>query len=195
MSPLLDVQDLTVAFGPVRAVRGVSFAMGRGEVLAVVGESGSGKSALAMALTALNRGPGVRIGGSVQLEGTDLLALPERALRRVRGARVAMIFQDALSALNPCETIGAQIVEAIRLHERAGRRAARDRAARLLAEVGLPDPEARLDLYPHEFSGGQRQRAMIAMALACGPDLLIADEPTTALDVTVQAQILSLLGT
>jgi oligopeptide/dipeptide ABC transporter ATP-binding protein len=194
MTPLLDVQDLTVSFGGLQAVRGISFALGRGETFAIVGESGSGKSALAMALTGLNRSLGATIGGRVLFEGRDLLSLPERRLRAVRGADVAMIFQDALSALNPCETVGAQIVEAIRLHERLGRGEARARAARLLAEVGLPDPAARLGLYPHEFSGGQRQRVMIAIALACAPKLLIADEPTTALDVTVQAQILSLLS-
>ncbi len=194
MTPLLEVQDLSVSFGSLQAVRGVSFALERGETLAVVGESGSGKSALAMALTGLNRSLGATIGGRVLFEGRDLLSLSERSLRTVRGAEVAMIFQDALSALNPCETVGAQIAETIRLHERVSRAGARARAARLLAEVGLPDPEARLVLYPHEFSGGQRQRVLIAMALACEPKLLIADEPTTALDVTVQAQILSLLS-
>jgi oligopeptide/dipeptide ABC transporter ATP-binding protein len=194
MTPLLEVQDLSVSFGSLQAVRGVSFALERGETLAVVGESGSGKSALAMALTGLNRSLGATIGGRVLFEGRDLLSLSERSLRTVRGAEVAMIFQDALSALNPCETVGAQIAETIRLHERVSRAGARARAARLLAAVGLPDPEARLDLYPHEFSGGQRQRVLIAMALACEPKLLIADEPTTALDVTVQAQILSLLS-
>ncbi len=194
MTPLLEVQDLSVSFGSLQAVRGVSFSLARGETLAVVGESGSGKSALAMALTGLNRSLGAAIGGRVLFEGRDLLSLSERSLRAVRGAEVAMIFQDALSALNPCETVGAQIAETIRLHERVSRAGARARAARLLAEVGLPDPEARLDLYPHEFSGGQRQRVLIAMALACEPKLLIADEPTTALDVTVQAQILSLLS-
>jgi oligopeptide/dipeptide ABC transporter ATP-binding protein len=194
MTPLLEVQDLFVSFGALQAVRGISFTLTRGETLAIVGESGSGKSALAMALTGLNRSLGATISGRVLFEGRDLLALSERQLRRVRGPEVAMIFQDALSALNPCETVGAQIVEAIRLHERVSRGEARTRAARLLAEVGLPDPAARLDLYPHEFSGGQRQRVLIAMALACEPQLLIADEPTTALDVTVQAQILSLLA-
>jgi oligopeptide/dipeptide ABC transporter ATP-binding protein len=194
MTPLLEVQDLFVSFGALQAVRGISFTLTCGETLAIVGESGSGKSALAMALTGLNRSLGATISGRVLFEGRDLLALSERQLRRVRGPEVAMIFQDALSALNPCETVGAQIVEAIRLHERVSRGEARTRAARLLAEVGLPDPAARLDLYPHEFSGGQRQRVLIAMALACEPQLLIADEPTTALDVTVQAQILSLLA-
>ena len=194
MTDVLEVRDLTVSFGSVAAVRGLSFSVARGETLAIVGESGSGKSALAMALTGLNRSLGAAIGGQVRFDGRDLLTLPERALRGVRGAQIAMIFQDALSALNPCETVGAQIVEAIRLHQPVTRGAARARAAHLLAEVGLPDPQAALGLFAHEFSGGQRQRVLIAMALCCAPRLLIADEPTTALDVTVQAQILSLLA-
>lgn len=196
--PFLQVADLSVAFGPERArlaaVEGVSFSVASGEVLAIVGESGSGKSATAMALARLNEGPGAALSGQISLGGKDVLSLSPDALQDLRGRGIAMIFQDATTALNPCETIGDQIAEALIVHSRATRRAAQERAVALLAEVGLPEPARRARLYPHELSGGQRQRAMIAVALACDPDLLVADEPTTALDVTIQAQILALLA-
>ena len=193
---VLEVLGLTVGFGAegarLRAVHGLDLSVGRGEVVALVGESGSGKSATALALARLNEGPGAEIGGAVRLGGADVLSLGPAELRRLRGRGVAMVFQDATAALNPCETIGDQIAEALAVHG-TGRRAARARAVELLDEVGLPEPARRARLYPHEVSGGQRQRAMIALALACDPDLLVADEPTTALDVTVQAQVLALL--
>jgi oligopeptide/dipeptide ABC transporter ATP-binding protein len=196
-TPLLAVEDLSVAFGPpgarLPAVEGMSFTLARGEILALVGESGSGKSATAMALARLNEGPGTALSGRVSLEGRDVLTLPPAELRALRGKGIAMVFQDAMTALNPCETLGDQIAEALVVHERVSWSAARARAVELLAEVGLPEPARRAGLYPHEVSGGQRQRAMIAMALACDPGVLIADEPTTALDVTIQAQILALL--
>ncbi len=196
-APLLEVAGLSVAFGPdgdrLAAVEGVSFSVGPGEVLAIVGESGSGKSATAMALARLNEGPGTALSGRISLQGKDVLDLSPAALQDLRGRGIAMVFQDGMTALNPCETIGDQIAEALIVHGRAGRRAARTRAVELLAEVGLPEPARRARLFPHEISGGQRQRAMIAIALACDPALLIADEPTTALDVTIQAQILALL--
>ena len=192
---LLEVSDLTVAFptadGVVRAVRGASFGVDTGRTLGIVGESGSGKSVAAMTLLGLARG--ARVQGQALFGGADLLGLDEPALRAVRGARIAMVFQDPLSSLHPLYRIGWQIAEAIRAHTGAGRRAARDRAVDLLGLVGIPEPRRRVDDYPHEFSGGMRQRVMIAMALALSPDLVIADEPTTALDTTVQAQILDLL--
>jgi oligopeptide/dipeptide ABC transporter ATP-binding protein len=193
---LLDVRDLTVALpapgAPVPVVCGISFTVRRGEVVGLVGESGSGKTMTALALLRLTP-PGARLGGRVLLDGEDLLAMPERRLRRVRGGRVAMVFQEPTTALNPVYTVGFQIAEAVRAHRPVGRREARREAARLLDRVAVADAARRLDDYPHQLSGGQRQRVMIAMALACGPDLLIADEPTSALDVTVQAQILDLL--
>ncbi|HEX2164113.1 MAG TPA: ABC transporter ATP-binding protein, partial [Thermoanaerobaculia bacterium] len=198
---LLDVRELTVDLpGPGRTrlpiVRGVSFRVRRGEVVGLVGESGSGKTLTALALLRLTP-PGARLGGRVLLDGEDLLALPERRLRRVRGGRVAMIFQEPMSALNPVYSVGFQIAEALRVHapegRRPSRREARREAARLLDRVAVADAARRVDDYPHQLSGGQRQRAMIAMALASRPDLLVADEPTSALDVTVQAQILALL--
>ncbi|MDJ1009278.1 MAG: ABC transporter ATP-binding protein [Paracoccaceae bacterium] len=196
-TPLLDVTDLSVAFGPesaaLAAVEGVSFSLSRGETLAIVGESGSGKSATAMALARLNEGHGAALSGRIRFDGKDVFALSPTELQEFRGRGVAMIFQDAMSALNPCETLGDQIAEALIVHEQTDRRGARIKAVELLAEVGLPEPARRAALYPHEVSGGQRQRAMIAIALACDPALLIADEPTTALDVTIQAQILALL--
>lgn len=196
-TPLLTVEGLSVAFGPpgerLAAVAEVSFDLAEGEVLAIVGESGSGKSASAMALARLNEGPAAEIRGRIMLQGRDVLALRPTELRALRGQGVAMVFQDASAALNPCETVGEQIAEAIVVHGTAGWRAGRVRALELLAEVGLPEPARRARLYPHELSGGQRQRAMIALALACDPSLLIADEPTTALDVTIQTQILALL--
>jgi peptide/nickel transport system ATP-binding protein len=177
-------------------VRGVSFTIGgggRGEILGLVGESGSGKTITSLAVLGLVPPPGRVTAGRILLEGTDLLALPPAEMRKVRGGRVAMVFQEPATALNPVYSIGFQIVEALRLHRRLTRREAREEAVRLLERVALPDARRRLDDYPHQLSGGQRQRAMIAMALAGRPDLLLADEPTTALDVTLQAQILELL--
>ncbi len=196
-APLLQVTDLSVAFGTsqarLAAVEEMSFTVARGEALAIVGESGSGKSATAMALARLNEASGAALSGKIALEGRDVLGLSPAELQDLRGRGIAMIFQDAMSALNPCETIGDQIAEALIVHGRARKRDAQERVVSLLTEVGLPEPQRRAGLYPHEVSGGQRQRVMIAMALACDPALLIADEPTTALDVTIQAQILALL--
>ncbi|WP_326640050.1 ABC transporter ATP-binding protein [Nonomuraea fuscirosea] len=197
MSDLLVVEDLTVTFpttrGPVDVVKGVSFTVGRDETVGIVGESGSGKSMTSLAIMGLLP-KGARTRGSVRLDGTELLGRPERELRRLRGDQLSMIFQDPLSSLNPYYTVGLQIEEMYRAHRDKSRRNARRVAIEALAQVGLPEPERRVDHYPHQFSGGQRQRVMIAMALVCGPKLLIADEPTTALDVTVQAQILRLLA-
>lgn len=194
---LLEVRDLRVRFdtddGVVKAVDGVSFSLERGRTLGIVGESGSGKSVAALTLLGLTRAAGAHVSGSVLFEGRDLTALGADELRAVRGGEVAMVFQDPLSALHPFYTVGAQIVEAIRAHQDVGSRVARRRAVELLGLVGIPEPERRADDHPHELSGGMRQRAMIAMALANEPKLLIADEPTTALDVTVQAQILALI--
>ncbi|MEN3309832.1 MAG: peptide/nickel transport system ATP-binding protein, partial [Micromonosporaceae bacterium] len=195
--PLLEVSDLRVVFrtrqGSVAAVDGLSFSVAPGEVLGVVGESGSGKSVSMMSLLKLVRGPNVEISGSARFGGRDLLALGDNELRRIRGREIAMIFQDPMTALTPVYTIGWHIAEQIRAHEPVSRAAARRRAVDLLAEVGIADAASRVDSYPHEFSGGMRQRAVIAMALACDPKLLIADEPSTALDVTTQAQILALM--
>jgi peptide/nickel transport system ATP-binding protein len=197
--PLLSVQDLRVGFsgeeGVVRAVDGISFGLARGGALGIVGESGSGKSLTALSILGLTRAaPGAHVSGCIEFEGRDLLALPEAELRAIRGNDIAMVFQDPLSSLHPLYRVGAQIVEAIRAHRPLPKAKARTRAIELLDLVGIPDPGRRVDAYPHELSGGQRQRAMIAMALANEPKLLLADEPTTALDVTVQAQILALLG-
>ncbi len=198
-APLLRVEGLGVSFatdeGLVRAVDSVSFELRAGEVLAIVGESGAGKSACAMALMGLNRAPGARFEGKAWL-GADLelIAAPDAALRRVRGKDIALIPQDPLSALNPVHRVGDQIVEALRAHEPISRRAAHARALDLLARVGIPRVADFFLARPHELSGGMRQRVMIAMALSCEPRVLIADEPTTALDVTIQAQILELLG-
>jgi oligopeptide/dipeptide ABC transporter ATP-binding protein len=196
--PVLAVRDLRVTFdgpaGPVRAVDGVTFDLRPAEVLAVVGESGSGKSVTAMTLLGLTRGQARRIEGEVRYGGRNLLDLPDRDLRPVRGAEIAMVFQDPMTSLNPTKTVGRQIVDVLRLHTGASRAQARGRAVELLEEVGIPQPRRRVDAYPHEFSGGMRQRAMIAMAIACEPSVLIADEPTTALDVTIQAQVLELLA-
>jgi oligopeptide/dipeptide ABC transporter ATP-binding protein len=194
---LLDVKGLKVRFvtedGIVHAVDGVDFELDRGEVLGIVGESGSGKSVTAMTLLGLTRDKNTRFEGEVIYKGQNLLDLPESRLRDVRGNEIAMIFQDPMTSLNPVYTVGDQIVEAIVTHEQATKREAKRRAAELLRQVGIPNPQQRVDDYPHQFSGGMRQRAMIAMALSCNPDVLIADEPTTALDVTIQAQILELL--
>jgi peptide/nickel transport system ATP-binding protein len=193
--PLLDVRDLAVSFntsdGVVQAVRGVSFTLDRGRTLGIVGESGSGKTVSALTIVGLTQG--ARTSGQALFEGRDLLAARSDELRAVRGARIGMIFQDPLSSLHPQFRVGWQIAEMIRLHEPAGRRQARQRAIELLGLVGIPQPARRVDDYPHQFSGGMRQRAMIAMALVNDPELLIADEPTTALDVTVQAQIIELM--
>ncbi|HEV7566313.1 MAG TPA: ABC transporter ATP-binding protein [Microbacteriaceae bacterium] len=192
---LLEVRDLTVSFdtsdGLVQAVRGVSFGVDQGRTLAIVGESGSGKSV--SALTILGLAQGAHVSGSAAFEGRDLLQMPADELRGVRGARIAMIFQDPLSSLHPLYRVGWQIAEMVRLHQTVTRKQAHARAVELLGLVGIPRPARRVDDYPHQFSGGMRQRAMIAMALALNPRLLIADEPTTALDVTVQAQIMDLI--
>ena len=195
--PLLRIEDLRVEFptedGVVKAVDGVTYEVGRGRTLGVVGESGSGKTVTAMTILGLTRAQGARITGRIVFEGRDLLSLEEGELRKVRGNEIAMIFQDPSTALHPLYRVGAQIVEALKAHGEVTKSQARKRAIELLGLVGIPDPGNRVDDYPHEFSGGMRQRAMIAMALANEPKLLIADEPTTALDVTVQAQILTLL--
>ncbi|MDW5596995.1 ABC transporter ATP-binding protein [Conexibacter stalactiti] len=196
-APLLEVRDLRVRFdgddGSVSAVNGVSFAVAPGEALALVGESGSGKSVSMLSVMGLLP-PVARVeAGEVLWRGRDLLRLSERELQGVRGREVAMVYQDPQSSLNPALTVGTQLTMVLRHHLGLGRRAARARAAELLALVGIPEPQRRLDEYPHRFSGGQRQRILIALALACDPRLLIADEPTTALDVTIQAQILDLV--
>ncbi|MFG1669622.1 dipeptide ABC transporter ATP-binding protein [Streptomyces sp. Y7] len=192
---LVEVSGLTVDFGDLRAVDGLTFRLERGAALALVGESGSGKSTVASALLGLHRGTGARVGGSIGVAGVDVQQASDDELRRLRGGKAAMVFQDPLSSLDPYYAIGDQIAEVYRVHARASRRAARARAVEVLDRVGIPDAVRRSRSRPHEFSGGMRQRALIAMALACEPDLLIADEPTTALDVTVQAQILDLLHT
>lgn len=198
--PLLSIRDLTVAFdtygGTLRALDRVSFDVPKGRTVALVGESGCGKSVTAQAILRLLRSPAARIeGGAVVFEGRDLLTASERAMRAVRGGRIGMVFQEPMTSLNPVYTVGFQIAEALRLHRSMSRSDARTEAIDGLARVGFPDPVRRIDAYPHELSGGMRQRVLIAIALACNPALLIADEPTTALDTTVEAQILDLLAT
>jgi peptide/nickel transport system ATP-binding protein len=192
--PLLSVKDLRVSFateeGVVQAVDGVSFDLAAGEVLAVVGESGSGKSVTAMTLMGLTRSPNARFEGTAHYKGAELIGASEDELRRIRGAEIAMIFQDPMTSLNPVQRVGHQIIEQIQEHEGLPDQQARERTVELLERVGIPRARERVDNYPHEFSGGMRQRVMIALALSCNPSVLIADEPTTALDVTIQAQIL-----
>jgi len=196
--PLLDVNDLRVQFatedGIVQAVSGISFKLEPGKVLGIVGESGSGKSVTAMTLMGLTRGVNARFEGEVLYNGTDLLKVSDTEMQNYRGNELGMIFQDPMTSLNPVYRIGDQIIEAIQAHNKSDKRSARARTIELLRQVGIPNPEARVDDYPHQFSGGMRQRAMIAMALSCNPSILIADEPTTALDVTIQAQIVELIG-
>jgi peptide/nickel transport system ATP-binding protein len=194
-APVLAVQDLVVTFatreGTLTAVNGVTFGLQRGEVLGLVGESGSGKSVTGLAILGLVDPPGRIVSGSIRLEGEELIGKSEEDLRRLRGRHIAMIFQDPMNTLNPVLRIDTQMIEAVRAHERVSAAAARERAARALMQVGIPSPEERLDAYPHQFSGGMRQRVAIATALLHRPAVLVADEPTTALDVTIQAQILS----
>jgi peptide/nickel transport system ATP-binding protein len=195
--PLLEVRDLSVSFrtedGTVRAVNGVSFTLWPGETLGIVGESGSGKSVTMMSVMRLITDPNARFQGEVFYKGRDLMKLNRDEMRAVRGSEMAMIFQDPMTSLNPVYRVGWQISEQIQAHEHISRQAAHKRAIELLGAVGIPHPAERVNDYPHQFSGGMRQRVMIAMALSCNPDLLIADEPTTALDVTIQAQILTLI--
>jgi peptide/nickel transport system ATP-binding protein len=195
--PLLEVRDLAVKFatddGIVRAVDGVSYSVDPGRSLGIVGESGSGKSVSNLTVLGLTRARNATFSGEVLFEGRDLLKLSGEEMRRIRGEQIAMIFQDPLSSLHPFYRVGDQLVEAVRAHHKVSKSAARDRAVEMLQLVGIPEPRSRVDAYPHEFSGGMRQRAMIAMALINEPKLVIADEPTTALDVTVQAQILELI--
>jgi peptide/nickel transport system ATP-binding protein len=195
--PVLSVRDLVVEFptrrGALRALDGVSFDIARGEVLGVVGESGAGKSLTGAAIIGLLEPPGHVAGGEILLDGARIDNLTREQMRPIRGKRIGMIFQDPLTSLNPLYRVSAQLIETIRTHSAISAKAARERALELLSEVGIPAPEARLDAYPHEFSGGMRQRVVIALALAAEPELIIADEPTTALDVSVQAQIIGLL--
>ena len=194
---LLDVKELSVHFGdkktPFKAVDRISYQVAQGEVLGIVGESGSGKSVSSLAIMGLIDHPGRVSAESLQFENTDLLTLESKAKRQLIGADVAMIFQDPMTSLNPAYTVGFQIMEALKTHEGGTKKARKDRTLELLRLVGIPDPESRIDVYPHQLSGGMSQRVMIAMAIACRPKLLIADEPTTALDVTIQAQIMELL--
>ena len=196
--PFLTVRELSVRFatesGPVQAVDRLSFSAERGRTLGIVGESGSGKSVTSLAVLGLHNRDRTTVGGSIRLGGTELVGASEAQLRGLRGSRMAMVFQDALTALSPYYSVGDQIAETFRRHTRCSRRAAAERAVEMLGVVGIPSPRERVKDYPHQFSGGMRQRVMIAMALVCDPDLLIADEPTTALDVTVQSQILDLLA-
>ena len=194
---LLSVRNLKTSFfthvGEVKAVRGISFDVNQGEVLGIVGESGSGKSVTSLSIMGLLQHPGRVVDGEIFFQDQDILSYGKRRMRRVRGKEIAMIFQDPMTSLNPVYTVGNQIMEMLQEHEDIGKGEAKRRAIEMLRMVGIPSPEKRIHNYPHEFSGGMRQRAMIAIALACSPKLLIADEPTTALDVTIQAQILSLM--
>jgi peptide/nickel transport system ATP-binding protein len=194
---LLEVQDLRIHFptsdGLVKAVDGLSFSLERGRTLGIVGESGSGKSVTSLGIMGLHQGSNAQISGHIRLDDEELVGAPSSRVRELRGSKMAMIFQDPLSSLHPYYTIGAQVAEAYLVHNQVGKKAARQHAIELLGRVGIPQAATRVDDYPHQFSGGMRQRAMIAMALSCDPELLIADEPTTALDVTVQAQILDLI--
>jgi oligopeptide/dipeptide ABC transporter ATP-binding protein len=196
--PLLEVRDLSVSFrtqdGTVHAVDNVSFTVNRGEVLGIVGESGSGKSVTAMTLMRLILDQNAVFSGEVLFDGRDLMQLSQHDMLQVRGTKIAMIFQDPMTSLNPVYRVGWQIEEQLRAHEDISAKQARSRTLELLGAVGIPNPQARVDDYPHQFSGGMRQRVMIAMGISCNPDVLIADEPTTALDVTIQAQILELIG-
>jgi peptide/nickel transport system ATP-binding protein len=196
-SAFLMVRDLRVHFptddGLVKSVDGISFRLDRGRTLGIVGESGSGKSVTSLSIMGLHKGDSVRLSGEVWLDGQELVSADAETVRRLRGRKMAMIFQDPLSSMHPLYTVGYQIIEAYRVHNTVTRKVARNRAIELLGRVGIARPQHRVDDYPHQFSGGMRQRAMIAMALANDPELLIADEPTTALDVTVQAQILDLI--
>ena len=196
---LLSVRNLKTSFfthvGEVKAVRGISFDVNQGEVLGIVGESGSGKSVTSLSIMGLLQHPGRVVDGEIFFQDQDILSYGKRRMRRVRGKEIAMIFQDPMTSLNPVYTVGNQIMEMLQEHEDIGKGEAKRRAIEMLRMVGIPSPEKRIHNYPHEFSGGMRQRAMIAIALACSPKLLIADEPTTALDVTIQAQILELLRT
>ena len=193
--PVLEVRDLQTHFftraGVLKAVEGVSFTLNRGEVLGLVGESGSGKSVTGFSLMGLVDAPGKVVGGSIRLNGQELVGLPERQMRKLRGSKIAMIFQDPMMTLNPVLRVDTQMIEAIQAHEAISREAARERCRKALAMVGIPSPDERLESYPHQFSGGMRQRVAIAIALLNEPDVIIADEPTTALDVTIQAQILA----
>ena len=198
MANLLEVKDLTTHFftqdGVVKAVDGISYTLAEGEVLGVVGESGCGKSVHALSIMRLVANPpGRTVGGEILFEGENLLNMDDSEMRHIRGNRIAMVFQEPMTSLNPVLTIGRQLTETLELHQNMARQEARARAAELLQTVGIPDAESRLSDYPHQFSGGMRQRVMIAMALSCNPRLIIADEPTTALDVTIQAQILELM--
>jgi oligopeptide/dipeptide ABC transporter ATP-binding protein len=197
LSTLLSIRDLVTSFpsdaGVVRAVDGVSFDVSKGTTVAVVGESGSGKTVTSLSIMRLVPPPGKIDAGEVLFNGQNLLEVPERMMRSIRGRKISMIFQEPMTSLNPVYTVGSQIGEVIKLHQKASRGQARDKTIEMLKLVGIASPETRIDSYPHQLSGGMRQRVMIAMALACEPELLIADEPTTALDVTIQAQILDLL--
>jgi peptide/nickel transport system ATP-binding protein len=197
-SSMLDVRDLRIHFptddGLVKAVDGVSFTLDRGKTLGIVGESGSGKSVTSLGIMGLHHGTNANISGTIWLDGEELVAASAARVRQLRGDKMAMIFQDPLSSLHPYYTVGYQIAEAYLIHNKVSKKAAKGHAVDLLNRVGIPNPQTRVDDYPHQFSGGMRQRAMIAMALSCNPELLIADEPTTALDVTVQAQILDLIA-
>jgi peptide/nickel transport system ATP-binding protein len=195
--PVLDVKDLRVHFptddGIVKSVDGLSFSLERGKTLGIVGESGSGKSVTSLSIMGLHKRGSANISGEIRLNGENLVGASEERVRSLRGKKMAMIFQDPLSALHPYYTVGNQIIEAYRIHHKVSKKAARAHAIDMLDKVGIPQAKSRVDDYPHQFSGGMRQRVMIAMALSCDPELLIADEPTTALDVTVQAQILDLI--